>query len=502
MPPPAHVWGHTGEHVSAVVDHVVHHGRMRDRFWVLGGCVAAPLTAFISVSQQGVLALAAVVCAGFVAVVSLAVWARRSAAVVLAPLAAVVVVTPKTGPEPLLSPGGIAVLPSDVVLCVAGAAALLGIRRIGPSLRGRRFFAALVSALVLTQTAAGVWVYGSTALLDARPYLTLGAVTAYLLSFESFPMLIVRRWLYATCLALVPLAAARGLASGFGTADLLTISEDGVYVTTRVLVASQAAVIAAGVVAAMFDWITGHGHRYGALAAVFATTVAVAQHRSVWIMTLVGLLLLVSQVPFTVLAKRMAVLAWLLMLASPLIAFSPAASTLSDLVAQSSESASLVSGTGGDRTESARVLVHEGTHSGPVRLVFGEPFGAGYDRVVMGRLEEYQPHNAYVQTFVRGGLVGLAGVIGLLWSSAWASARARTGDPASLLWVTMFAVYALAYAFPLELAPLLAAALTNGSSESLAGGLRSWHSAGWHGGPDTHPHGSRGSRAGSLTALA
>lgn len=428
-----------------------------------GGAVVAGYMA-ASASAGAVLLAAAVV--GLVALLVLALAARRWPAVVLAPLGITVALTPKTGPEPLASVAGMSVLPTDAVLAVAATATLLGAGRVGRRLSGQRLAAGAVTVLVVVQLVLGLGLFGTAAVLDARVYLLLIALTGYLLSLEEIPRLAVRRWLYITCSALVLVAVFRGMTEGWGTADELVLTNDGALITTRVIVASQAALITAGMVTAWHDWAAGRGLHYGLLGFGFAMTVALAQHRSVWVAGLVGLLVVMVRVPKRSLVKHAGVVLWLLMLTSPALVNSPISADFTGLVRASAESSSLTSGTGGDRVEGARQLIHEGSHSGPARLLLGEPFGGGYDRTVMGRLVDYHPHNAYVQTFIRLGLVGVIAATWLLLAVGWTAVRGRTVDPATAGWVAVFAVFSLAYAFPFELAPLLALALTSVSESS------------------------------------
>lgn len=61
-------------------------------------------------------------------------------------------------------------------------------------------------------------------------------------------------------------------------------------------------------------------------------------------------------------------------------------------------------------------LVEEGP-STPVEVLFGQPFGSGFERQVAGRTLESTPHSFYVQTFLRIGVVGLLCMLAIATSA-------------------------------------------------------------------------------------
>ncbi|MFV1990598.1 MAG: O-antigen ligase family protein [Acidimicrobiales bacterium] len=63
---------------------------------------------------------------------------------------------------------------------------------------------------------------------------------------------------------------------------------------------------------------------------------------------------------------------------------------------------------------------------GPVDYLFGLPFGNGYARTIDGVTVTVSPHNFFIQTFLRSGIIGLGALMAVLWISMKA---ALSGPP-------------------------------------------------------------------------
>lgn len=109
------------------------------------------------------------------------------------------------------------------------------------------------------------------------------------------------------------------------------------------------------------------------------------------------------------------------------------------------------------RNDGWMALMAQAVSSGPVVVLFGEPFGFGYARVEVGRLVLYSPHNWYLTIFLRLGLVGL-----VLYCTAVAVCLVRLlRNSASHFLVVVVAalcVYSWTYSTPWYAAVLLGAA--------------------------------------------
>jgi hypothetical protein len=404
------------------------------------------------VPHQHLLTALSMLSAAFIWVLLLAFWARRQPWVILGPLAAVIVFTPKSGPRPIITVSGISILPLDIILAVAVVSAVLEGTRARERARGYGVAASLLSALVAIQLVIGFSRYGTGALVEGRNYLALGIVIVYLLTLDEAVIRpsLIRHWLYVTASSLAALAILHMATQGFGSADTQVLAATGQEVTTRPLVAAQACVIAAAAIMAFHNWDQGYGTRYVYASTFFLLMVVLLQHRSVWVATAVGFASLVRQIRVSRVVLAALITTWLVAVIVMSAATTSLTAPLRRSLTSSFHSASLSSGTGGDRTGSAGVLLRQTFSSGPVHILLGTPFGSGFQRVVNGRLETYQPHDAYVQGIVRLGVIGLACAVIFLFLTL---RRASGGDRAV---VVLFVAFSLAYAFPFEMAPLLA----------------------------------------------
>ena len=89
------------------------------------------------------------------------------------------------------------------------------------------------------------------------------------------------------------------------------------------------------------------------------------------------------------------------------------------------------------------------THDSPSELATGQPAGAGFARVIDGRLVDVSPHNGFVDAYIR---FGLPGVLCLLWlglllwfrRSDVGPATGLTAEAVGLLVLTQL-VFSIAY---------------------------------------------------------
>ena len=73
-----------------------------------------------------------------------------------------------------------------------------------------------------------------------------------------------------------------------------------------------------------------------------------------------------------------------------------------------------------------------------IEWLIGEPLGSGFTRVVQGLEVETEPHNFYVTTLLRAGVVGLLALIALTFALLRALWRAPPGDGGGLLSTGVF----------------------------------------------------------------
>lgn len=375
---------------------------------------------------------------------------------------------------PSLNVGGLAVVPLHAVILVSLVSATWGLPQLRANLgRWRWLFIAMAAAVVI-QTVLGFVVNGTAAFLDSTNHWALLCIGAYILSLDpQVAKRIVRNLLIWTGVALIYVGLDSIAHNGIGNANTQIMAPDGSLVTNRPLVASHAVLLSAAAMTTFHEWSQGRGTRYAFLTAAFLSMVVVVQHRSVWAATTVGFILLITRIKFSRILTAMAVVLWVGMIAGPILYISPIGSEIGPTLFTSATTASLTTGSGGDRTASSGILIQRQFNAGLGTVIFGTPFGSGYDRVVRGRAENYQPHNAYVSTFIRLGLIGLVMVLGIL-ALAWRrSAPLNSSNRVTGGWIILFGVFSTAYGFPWQLSPLIAVALipltTSGTGSSEAG---------------------------------
>jgi O-antigen ligase len=151
----------------------------------------------------------------------------------------------------------------------------------------------------------------------------------------------------------------------------------------------------------------------GLLALILLGAAFVLQHRSVWLSMAAGILVL-AVLDLRGVERRLPALVLLTLslglAASFLLAFGQLdrlTQTMTDSVANLGNDR----GTHLDRLHGWYELLKDWVGYSPREWLLGRSYGAGYARYVFGRLEEFSPHNLYVQTLLRIGLVGLSALI-------------------------------------------------------------------------------------------
>lgn len=351
---------------------------------------------------------------------------------------------------------GFNILGTDPLLAIAIAGTMLGLPTLRARLEGLQTRVVLLVIMVVIQSIVGYAIYYTAAALAVRPLLTLLGLVAFMLSLkpEHDIRALARIWLYWTAFALCILVFVRGTVSGFGNANEYFLAADGQEISVRVVTAAQIVVVAAAALLSLHESSVRRNGFVVLRTVLFFSTVLVAQHRSVWLAALVGLLvMLVRTLPPRRVLNATLVLVFVLGLAAPALIYTPEGRKITHAISASSSTVSLSTGTGGARVSDNVQLVKRAWGMGPVIVLLGEPYGAPFIRYENGRLVTFQPHDAYTQTFLRQGLVGLLlflAVLVPLWRRSW-SARSRWLGVA-----TLYLVFSTAYAFPVELAPTLA----------------------------------------------
>ncbi len=202
------------------------------------------------------------------------------------------------------------------------------------------------------------------------------------------------------------------------------------YLGLRVVTSGEAFSIAQGALILLPRLLRGEASAAERrLAIVFAVTVIVLQHRSVYAVMLCGAALMLWRHRFGM--DRRFVMT---MIASSTIAAAAFVSVLDsgEIAEQASTADASSTVTFEWRAAGWVALLQDAAPSGPEEVLFGTPYGSGYERVLpTGERVDVAPHNQYLETMLRIGVVGL-GLVLLVGFGTWARLRTATpstGDP-------------------------------------------------------------------------
>lgn len=332
---------------------------------------------------------------------------------------------------PRLEPGGIAVDHIDVLLVVLIASLVARL------LRGWRP-SPMVSVLILIyilitfSIARGSTEFGIPASInEARDTLYLFATILYasfLRSDRPTRVQVGRAWMIF-CQALVAISLLRW-------AIVLTglplrgewFSDD--YWGLRVVTSGEALSIAQGALILLPRILRGEATlAERRLAGVFAASVFMLQHRSVYAVMLCGAAVMIWRHRF-LLDRRFV----MTMIASSVLAAAAFVSVLDsgELAEQASTADASSTVTFEWRAAGWVALLQDSAPSGPEDVLFGTPYGSGYERVLAtGERVDVAPHNQYLELMLRIGIVGL-GLVLLVGFGTWSRLRTAvpsTGDP-------------------------------------------------------------------------
>jgi O-antigen ligase len=312
---------------------------------------------------------------------------------------------------------GIYVYPTDLVFAFLALVAL-----------ARLFFARdfpqrslpwlLFGAVLATSFVMGLVQFGKAAGTDFRNYFYVWICVLYFMSFpidEARTKQIVKVWLVFTGL-LLGLACFRWFAEFSGMSIAATWRDSGGTAEFRVLPA-HATLYLVDTAMILTCAIAAHAAKRWAWVAVpvLLAVVLVLQHRSVWIAAAAGIAALYVVFPGRVRLKLarpiVAAVAILAVVLGGLTAYGKL-DTLMDKVTDSAATATdLHRGTGGGRLYGWQQLLMQ---LEPAQYIIGKPFGSGYERYEYPNVRwkaMYDPHNFYVQTLLRTGVIGLALVL-------------------------------------------------------------------------------------------
>lgn len=274
----------------------------------------------------------------------------------------------------------------------------------------------LFGALLAVSFAIGVAQFGKGAANDLRSFFYFWTGALYLMSFpadEGRTRQIMSCWL-AFSVLLLGLACFRWLAefSGMSIAASWRNTTAGPAAQFRVVGSAVALCLAQALVIAIYV-VTAQTAKRWVWASVPALlcAVVVLQHRSVWIAAGVGIVVLYMVFPGKLRIKLMRpmIAAGVLVLALTvgLVGYGKLDSLTNKLTESASTATELDRGTVGARIYGWEQLLMS---MEPQHYLIGQPFGTSYKHYEGPRDKkavEYSPHNFYVETLLRTGMIGL-----------------------------------------------------------------------------------------------
>jgi hypothetical protein len=312
---------------------------------------------------------------------------------------------------------GVRIYPQDLVFMVLATAA--GLRwmvrwKVDAAHAAWLAFGAVLFALFF----AGLALYGTTAGVEFRTYFYFWVAVAYTLSFayNAEDSDWIARQILVVSAALGALVVYRWTADAFGW-SAVRWEWIGARVRFRVVAANQAHFLVSALLIMLVLWGRDRlAFGWRIWLPLLAVMLVILQHRSVWIVmlaTVALVFLLEPQGRRTFGWPGFVFLLSLICLAIGLAKYGHLESTLGSLHASIHEATQGKGSTFNWRLQSWDALLRDWVSSGPVVNAFGKPFGTGYLRYVedLQAQTNYSPHSYYVQTLLRGGLVGLAALL-------------------------------------------------------------------------------------------
>lgn len=340
-----------------------------------------------------------------------------------------------------------------VFLAVALVTASGGGRSIG---EGARYALFVFFALFSVSVFRGILSFGlAPALNEARPWLYIFGISAWTLTtlrYHNNAPRWVELWVFGTAAIVTIVGFVNAVAYGFGGATTALKGSDGAILEAgRPIASGQALMVAAAMLLALWRWHSTGQTRYSVTAGACALVVILAQHRSVWIAAMGGVvvfLLVLDTGRRVLLVGAVASSVILTILILPYFADSHAVQVLS----ASTEDSRTYDGRVFDWVTMIDASIRSGVHT----VIFGYPSGSGWWRFREDGLRiGYIPHNWYVASYLRFGIIGLSAmlaVVALFLKNGWA---ARKSLPL-LAFVCLLICYAWAYNLQWYLAPLVA----------------------------------------------
>ncbi len=308
---------------------------------------------------------------------------------------------------------GFYLYPGDIVFGLLAAVAI-GRLLFAKEVPGLPILWLLLGVMIFISFALGLAQFGKAAGTDFRNYFYIWSTGLYFWSFrydEARTRRIVIGWL-ACSVFLVGLACFRWAAEWMNLPIASSWRDTGAVSEFRVLPSGATLFLAQSFMILAYRVTARAASRWTWFAVlILLATVIAMQHRSVWIATVAGILGLYVFMPGRIRLKltKAAVIGAVLVgiPAIGLIAYGSLDKLVYSVQTSLVSGADFERGTAGGRIYGWNQLLQQ-MH--PADYIIGKPFGSGYERreVPNARwLATYDPHNFYLQTLLRAGVIGL-----------------------------------------------------------------------------------------------
>jgi hypothetical protein len=310
----------------------------------------------------------------------------------------------------LTLPGGTRVYVTDMVSTLVLGAALARLLRLRHFDRFHRW-ALLLAVLVLVSLLRGVAAFGpQPSIADVRQYVFFAGVALYFATFPVSARLydrIGRIWLVMT-IPMMALVSARWLAVFAGINLGVPAEKNGADAAIRVIDGPFTFFLASAFVLSIpaWTWIRRKRDRWIRWVSVLLLLfVLVLNRRTVWLAIAVGVAVLMLRDRRLGRRAAMLVTVGAVLTAVAFVQFGGLKEGNEPLVKSSSGNFSW-------RVQGWSELVAAWAHS-LTDWAVGQPFGSGFDRKIAGIETNSHPHNFYIETMIRTGVVGLVALVAL-----------------------------------------------------------------------------------------
>lgn len=334
---------------------------------------------------------------------------------------------------------GLQIYPNDVISLFVLLSALAGcFYRPIPVYRSAFLVWLALGGTIMLSFIVGLAEYGRYAGTEVRPFFYIWVAGLYccMADFDEADLRRMGRWCLWTSYAIVGIALYLWAAVQAGWVSRTELFGDEGNAVLRPVGSHGVFFVATVAMVQTMAWLRGTGTaRSGWHAAALLAFVLILQHRSVWIATLAGLLL-VMVFERRHLPRRFPLLLAFVGVTTLGVSIATWLGHFDELGRQLVQSTVSMTDSGG--TFAARidgwVRLFESWVEGSLRvLLLGFPFGKGYLRYYNGQLIEFAPHNFYLDLLLRVGIVGLLLFIVATVMAIVVSWRSRAGSEADYL---------------------------------------------------------------------